>query len=175
MPPGLTAPLAEWWQRGVARVIDGAICLTISLLLGFLIEAIFVTEAGFDMDTGVQTEAGGHFLAGFLTWLIVAALFVAYEFLMLHRGGQTLGKMAIGIKVVPLVGGVLGPEGLATGVAAKRATATFGPLLLNWIPGVGWIALFAYWLLGSIWQLVDRPYQQSLLDKVAVTVVVKTK
>jgi uncharacterized RDD family membrane protein YckC len=178
MPPGVPAPLAEWWERLVARIIDGLIYLLVSLGLGGVIAAIFVTQAGFNMETGVVTEPGGALLAGLLSSLIAGALFIGYEFLMLRRGGQTLGKLAMRIKVVPLAGGSLGPGGLATDVAAKRAVAMFGPVLLTWIPGVGWLlglAIYVYWILAFVWQFVDKPYQQSLLDKVATTVVVKAR
>ena len=137
-----------------------------------------MTSPGFNMETGVITKAGGDFLATLLASLIVGALFIGYEFLMLRRGGQTLGKLAMRIKVVPLAGGSLGPGGLTTEVAAKRAAAMFGPVLLTWIPVLGWIlglAIYVYWILAFVWQFVDKPYQQSLLDKVATTVVVKAK
>ncbi|GAA4574560.1 RDD family protein [Planotetraspora kaengkrachanensis] len=173
IPPGAPAPLAEWWQRLVARIIDGVIIGIPFAIISTIITAIVVTRADFDPVSGEVTLESGLFLAGLLTALLGGAVMIAYEFLMLRQRGQTIGKMAMGIKVVP-VGGTLGPEGLQQDVAAKRAGVTFGPQLIRWIPVVGWLAsLFA--LVNVLWLLWDKPLSQALHDKVAKTIVVKVK
>ncbi|GAA1292802.1 hypothetical protein Psi02_50500 [Planotetraspora silvatica] len=173
IPPGAPAPLAEWWQRLVARIIDGVIIGIPFLIITAIITAVVVTSAGFDDVTGVRTLESGAFLAAVLIALVSGAAMIAYEFLMLRQRGQTVGKIAMGIKVVP-VGGTLGPEGLPQDVAAKRAGVLFGPQLLRWIPFVGWLAgIFA--LVNVLWLLWDKPLSQALHDKVANTIVVKVK
>ena len=63
--------------------------------------------------------------AGLIQYAILTALYVAYEFFMTKMNGQTLGKMVMGIKVVP-VGQALPPGGLPTELALKRAGGTWG-------------------------------------------------
>ena len=78
---------------------------------------------------------------------------------MMHRSGQTLGKRIMKIRVVPL-----DPAGsLTRGMAAKRYLVQF--------PAGMFVPFFSY--LDGLWQLWDKPYQQSLHDKFARTVVVK--
>ncbi|MFB9680491.1 RDD family protein [Streptosporangium vulgare] len=172
-PPGAPAPLAEWWQRLVARIIDGVILVIPMLIITAVLTAVIVTQASFNTETGAFTEPGGVFLASLLTALITGAIYVAYEFFMLTRGGQTVGKMVMGIKVVP-VGGALPPGGLSSDVALKRAGVLFGPQFLSWVPFLNYAAnIFS--LVNVLWLLWDKPLQQALHDKVAGTVVVKIK
>ncbi|MEV6980137.1 RDD family protein [Sphaerisporangium sp. NPDC051017] len=172
VPPGAPAPLAEWWQRLVARIIDAVILAIPTFILTAVIAAIFVTSPSFDASTGTIIEGGGAFIAGLLGAIIIGLAYVAYEFLMLRQRGQTIGKIAMGIKVVPVGGSVQSP--LATDVVGKRALVLYGPRFLQWIPFLGWIAgLFA--LVNLLWLFWDKPLQQTLHDKVANTVVVKVK
>ena len=63
------------------------------------------------------------------------------------------------IKVVPLAPGAT----LTRGMAAKRYLVEF--------PGGIFVPFFSY--VDGLWQLWDKPYQQTLHDKFAQTVVVK--
>ncbi|GII31217.1 RDD family protein [Planotetraspora mira] len=173
IPPGAPAPLAEWWQRLVARIIDGVIVYVPFLIISAIITAVVVTNAGYDAETGVVTLESGVFLAALLSALVGGVGMIAYEFLMLRQRGQTFGKMAMGIKVVQ-VGGTLGPEGLPQDVAAKRAGVLFGPQLIRFNLLLSLIAgIFA--LVNALWLLWDKPLSQALHDKVAKTIVVKVK
>jgi uncharacterized RDD family membrane protein YckC len=173
IPPGAPAPLAEWWQRLVARIIDGVIIFIPYLIITGIIGAILITRAGFDSVTGQVTLESGVFIAGLFASVITGALMIAYEFLMLRQRGQTVGKIAMGIKVVP-VGGTLAPGGLPQDVAAKRAGVLYAPQVLGWIPVVKYLG----WIFGAVnvlWFLWDKPLSQALHDKVANTIVVKVK
>ncbi|MGI5493398.1 RDD family protein [Microtetraspora malaysiensis] len=173
VPPGAPAPLAEWWQRLVARLIDGVIIGIPYTIISLVLTGIIVTAPSFDERTGAFSAGGGVFLATLLIAIVSAAVMSGYEFLLLKQRGQTVGKIVMGIKVVP-VGGALPPGGLAVDAAAKRAGVLYGPQFLGWIPIVGWI-LNIFSLLNVLWQLWDRPLQQALHDKAAGTVVVKIK
>ncbi|WP_214413243.1 RDD family protein [Sphaerisporangium fuscum] len=173
-PPGAPAPLAEWWQRLVARLIDLVILLIPSFILNLILIAILVTAPSIDLQTGSYTTGSGTFLAGLIGALIIGAIWLVYEFFMTKQRGQTVGKIVMGIKIVP-VGGSLAPGGLTTDVAIKRAGVLWGPAnLLRWIPFIGWIGS-VFSLVNVLWQLWDKPLQQCLHDKVAKTVVVKIK
>lgn len=173
VPPGAPAPLAEWWQRLVARIIDGFVVGIPFAILSSIITAIVVTEGSVNPTTLEVVPPGGYFLAALLTAILGGAVMVVYEFLMLKMRGQTVGKIAMGIKIVP-VGGALTQDGLAPDVAGKRALVLFGPQLVRWIPVVTYLAgVFA--LLNVLWHLWDRPLRQALHDKAAGTVVVKVK
>ncbi|MFD0883349.1 RDD family protein, partial [Streptosporangium algeriense] len=171
-PPGAPAPLAEWWQRLVARIIDGIILAIPMVIISLVLGAILVTSGGFDLETGVITEPSGYALSTFLSTVIAGLIYVAYEFLMLRQNGQTVGKMVMGIKVVRVGGALQG--GLSPDVAIKRAGVSYGPYALSGIPLVGFV-LNIFTLVNVLWQLWDKPLKQCLHDKVASTVVVKTK
>ncbi|WP_204058461.1 RDD family protein, partial [Microbispora corallina] len=173
VPPGAPAPLAEWWQRLVARIIDGVIVGVPFLIISAVITAVVVTTGNYDLSTGAVTAPSGYFLASLLIALISGLVMIAYEFLMLRMRGQTVGKIVMGIRVVP-VGGSLGPEGLPVDAAGKRVGVLYGPQVLRWIPVVGWLlGIFA--LVNVLWLLWDKPLQQTLHDKAAKTIVVKVK
>ncbi|MGI5153849.1 RDD family protein [Microbispora sp. CA-102843] len=173
IPPGAPAPLAEWWQRLVARIIDGVIIGIPFSIIMLVIRGIVVTNASIDITTGVYNPGSGAFLASLLTAILGGLVMVAYEFLMLRAQGQTLGKKIMGIKVVP-VGGTLDAGGLPQDVAVKRAGVLFAFEFLQWIPVISYLASIAS-LLNVLWLLWDKPLQQALHDKVANTVVVKVK
>ncbi|OPG05419.1 RDD family protein [Microbispora sp. GKU 823] len=173
IPPGAPAPLAEWWQRLVARIIDGVIVGIPFAIITLVITGIVVTNASIDPTTGVFTTGSGYFLASLLTAILGGLVMVAYEFLMLRAQGQTLGKKVMGIKVVP-VGGTLDAGGLPQDAALKRAGVLYVFEFLQWIPVISYLASLAS-LLNVLWLLWDKPLHQALHDKVANTVVVKVK
>nr|WP_260407960.1 RDD family protein [Planomonospora venezuelensis] len=173
MPPGVPAPLAEWWQRLVARIVDGVILAIPMVILTFVLTAVLVTAPSFNAATGELDAGGGVLLASIITSIIAGVIFFAYEFLMLKQGGQTIGKKVMGIKVVP-IGSASTAGGLSSDAAMKRAGVMYGPYLVNGVPFVSWIAnIFS--LVNVLWLLWDKPYQQALHDKVATTAVVKVK
>ena len=86
--------LAEWWRRVVAAIIDGVIVSVVASLL--LIPLVLV---GLSVDTDGGAVA---FWAGLLVFLLllVIASFLYAPVLMARTNGQTIGKMAVGIRVV---------------------------------------------------------------------------
>jgi uncharacterized RDD family membrane protein YckC len=125
----LSGPRAGFWRRFAASFVDG-ICLSI---VGFVLRA----------------AVGGGAGSG-LGFLITGAYFTA----MIGRAeGQTLGQMALGIRVIDFSTG--GPIGY------PRA-------LLRWI--VSYISALVL-LLGYLWMLWDRE-KQTWHDKAANAVVV---
>ncbi|WP_203872117.1 RDD family protein, partial [Planomonospora parontospora] len=168
-PPGAPAPLAEWWQRLVARLVDGVILAIPTLILSFALAGLIVLPS---FGANGITE-GSTFLYDLLTSLLGFLIYAGYEFFMLKQNGQTVGKMVMGIKVVP-VGSVSTAGGLSADAALKRAGVLYGPTGLRWVPVVGpLIGIFS--LVNVLWQFWDKPFQQCLHDKVASTVVVKVK
>ncbi|SDH79329.1 Uncharacterized membrane protein YckC, RDD family [Sinosporangium album] len=174
VPPGAPAPLAEWWQRLVARIIDGLLFGVVSAIISMILTAIFFIPERWNPETEAIDPVGGLFIATLLAALFSAAAVITYEFLMLRRGGQTLGKLAMGIRVVP-VGGTLAPGGLSTEVVIRRAGVLWGGYAISWIPVVGNLIYGVFGLVNVLWQFWDKPLQQCLHDKVANTVVVKVK
>jgi uncharacterized RDD family membrane protein YckC len=78
---------------------------------------------------------------------------------MMFRSGQTLGKRAMKLRVVPLDPAAR----LTRPVAVRRWLVQFPAGML--------VPFFNY--LDGLWQLWDKPYQQCLHDKFARTAVVK--
>jgi len=98
-------------------------------------------------------------------WLCLAAVALTiaatylYRVEMMWRTGQTVGKRAMALRVVPL--GSARP--LTRGAAARR-----------WlVDGVAVQFILLLGLLDGLWQLWDRPYRQCLHDKAAGTTVAK--
>lgn len=158
------APLAEWWKRLVAIIIDNVIVAIPSQLIGALIFAgmFAVDPVTFNPQTG-QFEGGagffGRFLASWGALVLMSVLIGGAYFTYLHASrGQTVGKMAMKIKVVDQQSGGL----IDYGRAALRFVIPFG---LSWLTcGIGA-------LLNGLWPLWDSK-RQTWHDKVAKTQVV---
>jgi uncharacterized RDD family membrane protein YckC len=85
--------------------------------------------------------------------------YYVYYVEMMYRSGQTVGKKVMKVRVVPI-----DPHGTLTRtMAAKRYVVEF----------IGGIVIPFFSYLDGLWQLWDKPYQQTLHDKYAQTVVVK--
>jgi uncharacterized RDD family membrane protein YckC len=86
--------LAEWWRRAAAAIIDGVI---VSVVASILLIPFALLGLSVDTDGGAVA-----FWAGFLVFLLllVIASFLYAPVLMARTDGQTIGKMAVGIRVV---------------------------------------------------------------------------
>lgn len=169
--------LAEWWQRLLARLVDGVILviLTSPLWAGVLLSLFRRVQrlASQYPDLG-QPAAAQAFNAGLsqmmagmtgtflLLGLAVAAVSFCYDWLQHGLWGQTIGKRVMGTKVV-----TADTRAPISGQAAGTRAAVYA--LVPAVPSVG--ALFA--LVNESWLLWD-PRRQCLHDKAARTVVVKT-
>ena len=161
-------PLADFGTRLGAYVIDGLLLGAVNLV--FLLPAVILLishVAATAPDTGPDGDPGRFFATAFLPLLALEAgalvfglaLSYLYAVEVMHRWGQTLGKRILKIQVVPLDPSLR----LTRSMAVKRWATEFLP---------GTFVPF-YGLLDGLWQLWDRPFQQTLHDKAAQTVVVK--
>jgi uncharacterized RDD family membrane protein YckC len=163
-------PLAEWWQRLVAILIDFALYSVVSILIEVtLLPVLFASSA--TNNNLLLVQASGSVIVTFLGALVVGAATLAY-FAFLEGGpkGQTLGKMAVGIAAVDATtGDPIGPKR-----ALLRRIVIFPNLALNLIPIIGPILAglaYLYVLLAALWPLWG-PRRQGLHDKAANTTVV---
>lgn len=174
--PGKDPALAEWWRRLLARVIDGLILAVIFIPLWLPPWRTFVRQltaianrypSGTRLTTipGAKTaiaNAEGHlvgklFVVGLLFYLVA----FIYDWVQHAAWGQTIGKRALGTKVIRADGNPKVGVGPACGRAAIYALSPV-------VPFVG--GLFD--LLNELWLTWD-PRRQCLHDKAAHTVVVK--
>jgi len=128
---GPSGPRVGFWLRFASALIDGLIMLVVYLPFAI----------------GVSSSAGS------LVYLVAS---IAY-FTLLEGGptGQTLGKKAVGIRVIDLArGGSIGP----------------GRAFIRW---VGRIVSGIVFYLGYLWMLWDKE-KQTWHDKMAGAVVVPT-
>jgi len=155
--------MAPWWKRLLAIIID-------ALLIGIPLAIVFFVFIGVsltsslenDPNTGQITTSGGLFSGSTILFQVVALLVTVayYGFLNGSERGQTVGKMALGIRVRDANGG--GPIGVGRG--AGRALVASLPGQIPFV-GVLWV------LLDGLWPLWD-PRRQALHDKVVNSVVV---
>lgn len=145
-------PLAGRGRRLLARIIDGILIgVPVGLIMWFIVGG--VDYPGTTDDSGKQTVVSG----------VTMLAYLIYEALMLTTRGQTVGKMAMKIRVAMLENGAI-PTVQAGWVRAAIYT------LPEIIPCCGPI----FWLVNVLWCTWDKPYQQCLHDKAARTVVVST-
>jgi uncharacterized RDD family membrane protein YckC len=133
--------LAGWWSRVGAALIDGIIITVVALVL----LAIFgVGFAATDSDSGV----GALIAASFVTGLAFAVAALLYAPLMMAKtNGKTLGRMAVGNRVVRAKG-----QPMTFGWAMLREVAVKW-LLFNAIGGAVTFGLAG--LLDVLWPLWD--------------------
>ncbi len=142
--------LASFGQRVGATVIDTFI-LWVAMAAGFLVVAATVP----DPEPFVNSDPGPSGVGGLImmiTWLIGPAYFVIMEGM---PDGQTLGKKALGIRVVRKSNGAPLGYGLAIGRYLARFVDAFT---------LG---------LGLLWAAWD-PMHQTFHDKIAGTLVVRS-
>ena len=164
-------PLADFGTRLLSYLIDTAILTGIAMVVFIPVMFVmffYLTDfAGYTSGTG-RTVTSEELLAEvFLPLLLIElGLFVlllagyyVYFVEMMFRSGQTAGKKAMKIRVVPFEPGAT----LTRGMAAKRYLIEFPVGII--------VPFFSY--VDGLWQLWDKPYQQTLHDKVAKTVVIK--
>jgi uncharacterized RDD family membrane protein YckC len=105
--PGIgTVAVATIWQRLLARLIDSLICgvfYAVFLILGVALVAstLQTSHTVTDHHGHATSEPSGLGMLGFfLAFAVAMGSGLLYEWLMLAYKGATLGKMALGIKVV---------------------------------------------------------------------------
>jgi uncharacterized RDD family membrane protein YckC len=167
--------IADWWQRLAARLIDGFGFLIVQQILSSVFYALFGPSFGFDA-TGFRVS-GSWILPAVLSGVVSGLLYAGYDVYMHGKFGATGGKMLLKLKLAQV-----DRQPATQMVIIKRALAYPGVFaLVGVIAGLG---LFAFGL-GSlllvlvtvaegIFVLVDQKSRQSLHDRFAGTVVLKT-
>ncbi|MFE9457241.1 RDD family protein [Streptomyces californicus] len=104
-----TVQIASMGRRLGARAIDGVV---VSVILSILMAVGLAGAVGIAQDCDSYTayspeyndcmnEAGAGFVAAMFTWIAVIAVFaLLYEWLMVSFLGATVGKLALGLRVV---------------------------------------------------------------------------
>ena len=156
-------PLAEWWKRLVASLIDGAIIgIPANIIGGIVFSSLFAASTPeFNPVTG-QIESAG-FIAGILAsygafilmyWVATAAYYIYFH----GSTGQTLGKKLMKIQVVDQNTG----ESIGYANAFKRWVIP--------IP-IAFLTCFIGGIIDGLWPLFD-PKRQAWHDKFANSLVV---
>lgn len=166
LPPGAPAPLAEWWERLVARFIDGIVFGVIYMILSVILVSIFAPSVA-DIMANPSLAAGSSIVPGLLAAVIAFAAYAAYDYVLHSKDGQTLGKKVMKIRLAGVGGGALDSSNLM-----KRSAVFPGVMMLYGIPFLGWLAAVFIIVLGVL-IIVDKPLGQGIHDKLAGTVVVK--
>ncbi|WP_279339294.1 RDD family protein [Sphaerisporangium perillae] len=166
LPPGVPAPLAEWWERLVARIIDGIIFGVVYFIVAAILTPIFTPSVA-DILSNPSLSTGTVVLPGLLAGIIAYGAYAAYDYVMHSKGGQTIGKKVMKIRLA-----ALGGAPLDSSAVMKRSAIFPGVMVLYGIPFLGWISSIFVIVLGVL-ILTDKPLQQGLHDKLAGTVVVK--
>lgn len=171
-------PLAGWWKRVGARILDSLIVGIIGLpLTGYFLYRYF--QVVLDYQRQIYDDALAGRSSGFnlglpaeaYKWVIpisVISLLVsfAYEYFFLTRSGATPGKKALGISV--RLRDRPGPPPGDAVLKRYGLVAAFG--LVAQVPLVGTLAGILA-LVDDLWPLGDSK-KQALHDKVAATNVV---
>lgn len=166
--------LAEWWERLLARVIDGIIVAILTspfwipLLVSLFHRLQRLSNQYPDLtQPGAQqafSNSVSQMVSGMLGTIVLvvsasALVYFAYDWIQHGLWGQTIGKRVMGTKVVTAQTRSRVSGGAASGRAAVYC------LIPAVIGGI-------FWLIDVVWLLWD-PRRQCLHDKVASTVVVK--
>jgi uncharacterized RDD family membrane protein YckC len=154
--PVVQQPLAPWWKRLVAIIIDA---MLVSFSGTIILLVISAASGGTRTQAPSPTPSGGAAIAGVaVLWAAMTILgAIYYGALNGSARGQTVGKMALGIAVRDARRG--GPIGFWRG---------FGRSVITWLFA---IAFAIPYLLDSLAPLWDRR-RQAWHDKVAHSVVV---
>ena len=140
--------LASWRRRGAALLLDG-------LILGLVVAATLLA-AGIPADELRERLEAGETVTFVALFLVPEAI---YQTVMIGTRNQTLGKMALGIAVLD---------------ADDRSPIGFGRAFTRWLSTAAMRALFTVpTIVDHLWPLRD-PRNQTLHDKVARSVVVRT-
>jgi uncharacterized RDD family membrane protein YckC len=155
--PG-TYVLAGWWQRAGAAIVDGLIVGVVALIF---ILPLGIGVGSTDSNTGTAAYVG----ALILTVIVFAIVGLFYAPVMMSRtNGQTLGRMATGIRVIRANG-----QPITFGFAALREIVVKSLLVgvvSSLTAGIGY-------LLDVLWPLWDDE-NRALHDFVVDTRSVKT-
>jgi uncharacterized RDD family membrane protein YckC len=153
-PQGASAPLAGWWRRVGASLLDSLLVMVPYFVGGMIALALMETVPDPLGGTNEQfTPGSGVSLA--LGLLVALGLVVWNRYFRQGRRGQSLGKQALGIRLVSAREG----QPIGAGLA-------FGRDIAHFLDGVLYI--------GYLWPLWD-PMKQTFADKIVGSVVVRVR
>jgi uncharacterized RDD family membrane protein YckC len=162
-------PYAQWIDRVLAALIDGALVGAVMIVLYLIIGLIFGGLAA--VGSGIGDNAAGNAFGalgsgiccfGLVLTPISALLIGIYnKVYLISKRGFSIGQGIMKLKVVDASGNLL-----STGTAVLRLLVQIG---LGFIPFVGWLLS----LLNLLWPLWDDK-RQTLHDKAVNSFVIKT-
>jgi uncharacterized RDD family membrane protein YckC len=147
-------------RRFAGALIDGILLSVVAVPLGFIIGLVFGIGGAAAGGEGGAQIAG--YMAQIVSWVIGLVLAGGYYGWMYSTRGQSLGKMALGIRVI-------GPDG---------GNPSWGRAILREVVGEQILGTILFMLcllpglLAYLWMLWD-PEQQTWFDKLAQTHVVR--
>ncbi|GAA1169379.1 hypothetical protein GCM10009584_07870 [Ornithinimicrobium humiphilum] len=162
-------PLAGWWHRVGARLIDGLLIAIVgSIVANVVVPGVWGDYVDWFMEAADPATAGAatnldppaDLLARISTWsLVVAAVGMVYEIVMVTLAGGTLGKLALGLRVrLREQAGKIGWGSSILRALVYQVCGLFTPVAV----------------LNVLWPLWDAK-RQALHDKVARTNVVRVR
>ena len=166
-PPALADPasanLAGWGERAGATLLDLLLYIAVSFAFGFMIGVVL----GVSLGAADADDSSINIAANGVGAVVGFAVYATYTGLLMtrsgERNGQTLGKQALGIRVVRADG-----QPLTLGTVAVRHWVMKYVVFLY----VAILTLYIATLLNYLWPLWDRE-NRALHDMVASTRVVK--
>ncbi|MEA5153769.1 RDD family protein [Raineyella sp.] len=178
--------LASWWARLAAFIVDSILLgiitsLVTAPLLAPYTDAVtrwfdgVVSGATLDPATLLESYPTPVGVMGF--WPALGAILAqvgiwfVYYLLLTRFRGATVGKMMLGLKVVPVDRGQA-TEPVGWGACAIRAFLWVLPQISNLTLAVSWLVFFRY--LDGLWPVWDRK-RQAIHDKAARTQVIRTR
>jgi len=184
-------PLAGWWWRVLAAILDGLLLGVIAIIYLPLIPNLYsgmtawvqdVMNAAMSGTTTMPsfTDPAYHLQTALLTMsLVELAVACVYVALMLGLAGATLGQMACGLRVVPVDCGKAPRRLPLYPIAMRLVFYTALPTVLNFagytnlaIAGILSTIGLVYSLFNYLWATWD-PKRQCIHDKIARTQVVR--
>jgi uncharacterized RDD family membrane protein YckC len=160
--PGIFGQMryAEWIDRVLAALIDGALTAAVMIVLFFIFGALTAASAGVGGDD--NPLPGGILCLGMIvTFLSVFGLGIFNKIYLVSKRGSSIGQGIMNLRVVDATGNI----------------PPMGTLLIRLLVQVGmsfvpFISIFLV-LADLLWPLWDEK-KQTLHDKAAGTFVVKT-
>ncbi len=149
------ANYAHWGYRVLSYIIDGFVP-AIPAFIAYIIlgAATAASQAGSPSGT-VAAPSGGAVVIAIILYLVSLGIFIWNSFIRQGRTGQSLGKQAVGTRLVSIRTG--------QPIGALMAFLRYLCHILDSLP--------CY--IGYLWPLWD-PQRQTFADKIVGTVVVRT-
>ena len=153
-PPAHAVTPAGWWQRVGATLLDTLVVVVAAGILGVALALAIADDTGDDAVTGIAAATG---------FIVTGAYFCLLTARGGPRNGQTLGKQAVGIRVVRMDGA---PVGIGFAFVREVLVKT---LLFAYAAG---FIIYIPTIVNYLWPLWD-PESRALHDKIARSRVVQ--